>query len=1031
MTAPRQPDLLASLNGKLTLLVVVPLLALALLSAVAERYISRVGGEAMDQLRASHKESFELSRATRSVRTQMSDYARLLRHFLNTHQRSLSGIPERSSVQALPALREQASTLSTTLTDELQPIKESLEASVRSSGAENRVIELFDKRYNYIVRTARNLPRLLEILAESRHRTNEFLEAGDLDRARAQYAFEEYERERALQSTLERLTKILDGLAVSVENHIAQTAGEVVTRADKATSDAMDLSFWAASIAIAVVALAAVIIIRLAVSNPIGDLTSKMLRLAKGDVAIEIEGKGRRDEIGKMAGTLQIFKEHEEERLKIELDLAAHRDRLEELVDERTEQLERQKVEIEKALDDVQSANRLKSEFLASMSHEIRTPMNGIIGTTELLLESRLSDRQRAQASTVMTSAEALLHLINDILDFSKIESGKFELENQTFDLLSLVEDASELLAPKARHKMLDLMLRYTPGTPRFVVGDPARLRQILLNLIGNAIKFTESGHVQITVKTAVSREGADLLKFSVEDTGIGISKGKQALIFDRFTQADGSMSRCYGGTGLGLAISKELIGLMGGSLKVESEVDQGSMFWFAIPMAHAPSTAEAEASETSILKGLNLLIVDDTEASRSLLAEHLEGDSRTYAAVEDGYMALEALSRAHGEGKPFDVVILDQMMPGMNGFDLARRIRQEPNYAGTLLVMLSSGESFETIPSIDDHGIGAFMIKPTRKSHLLDTLASLQRAKVEGKAIDQFRQLVHGSAAPERLAAQALMGLHVLLVEDNRINRELARQILTKLSCEVTTAEHGQEAVALVTETSFDVILMDCQMPVMDGFEATQLIKTMIAESEIAYVPIVALTANAMKGDRERCLNAGMDAYATKPVRKKDLIELLNRWCVTRENLAARQTAKVLSVPSNRPSAGLATAIPETPVVDQACLDEMRNVMGDQFRVIIEYFLDDATDYLEQVRGGWQAGDSKAIVAAAHPLKSSSRELGMIELSDIAKLIEETARAAERGGSEIATIGPLVDQLDSCFDKARSALLTILKETA
>ncbi|MDH3661992.1 MAG: response regulator, partial [Alphaproteobacteria bacterium] len=663
----------------------------------------------------------------------------------------------------------------------------------------------------------------------------------------------------------------------------------------------------------------------------------------------------------------------------------------------------------------------------------------GIIGTTELLLESHLNNQQRAQATTAMTSAEALLHLINDILDFSKIESGKLELEACPFDLMSLAEDVAELLAPKARHKMLDLLMRYASGTPRFVVGDSARLRQILLNLVGNAIKFTETGHVQITVEAAAAGEGGRVLKFSVTDTGIGIAKDKQALIFERFAQADGSMSRRYGGTGLGLSICKELISLMGGSLQVESAVGHGSTFWFAIPLAQAPSAAVTNASDATILEDLKLLIVDDTEASRSLLSEQLEGAGRSCAAVDGGRQALEVMSQARAEGKPFDIVILDHMMPGMDGIELAGYIRQDPNYQDTVLVLLSSSAAFEATPAIHDKGIGAFMIKPTRKSQLLDTLASLQQAKADGHAVDQLRQVAHGSSAPERRAEESLSGLHVLLVEDNRINRELAKQVLTNLSCEVTTAEHGQEAVALATEASFDVILMDCQMPVMDGFEASRLIKAMIADGEIAYVPIVALTANAMKGDRERCLEAGMDDYSTKPVRKKDLIDILTRWCVVRENLAAQQAAQVLPAPVEPPPAvesvaapdASAAAAPEIPTIDQASLDDMRDVMGDQFKVILEYYLDDAANYLKEIRGGWQASDGKAIAAAAHPLKSSSRELGVFELSDIAKCIEENARQADGDDSKIPSIGPLVDQLDACFDKARSELQAILEEAA
>ena len=684
-----------------------------------------------------------------------------------------------------------------------------------------------------------------------------------------------------LKAAIDALTETAAQLKVTrqeVRNSLDTVSREALgvverTRIEAAegTSEATEWSLFALIGGI-LVALAAGAFISMRLLRPIGRLTDCMTRLATGDLAIEIVKKDRRDEIGRMEQALSVFR-----------DNAAY--------------VRDVKNDLQKALDDAQAANRLKSEFVATMSHEIRTPMNGIIGTVELLLESHLNDRQMAQASTVLHSAEALLQLINDILDFSKIESGKLDLNIGSFDLLSMVEDVAELLAPKAREKSLDLQIRYRAGTPRFVVGDSSHLRQVLINLVGNAVKFTESGHVEFRVELTDPPAGcgqADMLTFTVLDTGVGIPSDKLALIFDRFTQADGSMSRRFGGTGLGLSISKKLVELMDGSIEVESEVGKGSKFWFSIVMGRASAPADSDWTDTACLNGLKILVVDDKESSRMLLIDQLGGDDRICVAVEDGYRGLEAMSQAQIEGKPFDIVILDHIMPAMNGRELARLIRREPKHAGTILVMLSSGESFAETQSLSDQGINALLTKPTRKSRLLDTLASLQRAKDEGRSVSQLRQFANGSTPSEREAEDSLAGLRVLLVEDNRVNRELAKQLLSNLSCEVVTAENGQEAVALVGKESFNVILMDCQMPVMDGFEASRLISAMIGSGDVAKVPIVALTANAMKGDRERCLDAGMDDYATKPIRKKDLIGILTRWCVAQENWSAEQSIKI-----------------------------------------------------------------------------------------------------------------------------------------
>ncbi|MDH3661351.1 MAG: response regulator, partial [Alphaproteobacteria bacterium] len=685
-------------------------------------------------------------------------------------------------------------------------------------------------------------------------------------------------------------------------------------------------------------------------------------------------------------------------------------------------------------------ANQSKSDFLANMSHEIRTPMNGILGTSELMLDCGLDSRQQQYAETIYHSSEMLLALINDILDFSKIEAGELTLQSAPFDLLRVIEDVAELLIPKALEKMIELSVRFVPGTPRFLIGDSVRIRQILCNLIGNAIKFTESGYVLITVEQidgASKNEDSLTFRLSIKDTGIGIPEDKLDHVFGRFAQADGSTTRKYGGTGLGLAISKRLVELMGGSIGLESKVGEGSRFFFSVVLRRDADAQDSEP-DRSLLEGVKLLIVDDIEVNRKILCEQVGAVGMNYATAESGQQAMQALCDAHREGQPFEFAILDYMMPGENGVQLAERISGDPDLAETILIMLSSAA-----PEIEQNSearISSFLTKPARQMQLLDTLAALKAAKRRGRRLDEVEPISQRPSVKMQETDTALSGLRILLVEDNRVNRELIKENLGRLDCRVTTAENGKEAVAVVKEQTFDIILMDCQMPVMDGFEASRIISTMIADNEVAETPIIALTANAMQGDRERCLEAGMHDYASKPIRRKTLIDLLLRWCVTKENQAALASASNANPTAPAPRSAASPAEPVRPAedtdgmpsstaVDRELLVEARAMMGDQFPVVLEVFLEDAANYVDQIISGLAAKDEGAIATAARPLTSSSREVGAIELSKLAKAIEASALAINGGAGDLASIEPIAERLKTSFQEVRSQLEAVIAQ--
>lgn len=752
-------------------------------------------------------------------------------------------------------------------------------------------------------------------------------------------------------------------------------------------------------------------------SGKIFDIPCEIVTTQKGEMFCHTKKVPIYDENNKPQYLIGLAEDITQRR-RTEIELENYRENLENIVNERTEKL---RLAIAKA----EEANRLKSEFLATMSHEIRSPMSGVIGMAELLLDTNLNEEQQGLTKTILSSGEILLNIIEDILDFSKIEANKMELDPIAVNMLDIADDVCLLYSTKARDKALELAVRYVPGSEQFVYADPIRVRQVLGNLINNAIKFTNNGHIILTVREDFKEdlpEDKVHLIFSIEDTGIGINEKDQSIIFDKFSQANSSTTRNYGGTGLGLSICKKLIELMGGKISLKSIPGKGSVFEFHLPLTRNREEIFIQP-KPPILKNLRVMVVDDLPVIGTMVSEQLSRAGMIVDVASNGHEALIKLEKAREDGRMYDILLIDYLMPGMNGEMFARAINDEEAFRDICLIMLTAAGNPILTDEYAEKGFSAYISKPVRTNQLVKTLAIVWERYQNGYKDTLIRIDTQGLDAKQTCHKDYnLAGTRILLVEDSRLNQAFAEEVLSQLLCQVVTVSNGEEALTIIQKQNFDLVLMDCQMPVMDGFEASRQIQFLKEQGILPKnLPVIALTANAMKGDRKRCIEAGMDDYLTKPVRKNELKDKIVSW-IRHGGISMNHTT--LPVQDHLDNSASLQAV----ILDSEILNEARALLKEKFDFMLECYLEDVENYIHEIKEALARKDPEALVRPAHTIKSTSKRMGALCLSDIALEIELSAREvanSNRPGSwDNSAFGKKFEEITHVFEQTRDHLL-------
>jgi len=784
------------------------------------------------------------------------------------------------------------------------------------------------------------------------------------------------------------------------------------------------ISTVAFTLIITIVGILLTILITRKIASPVRRLALVAQDISEGNFEHEIKVNSN-DEVSDLALAFNRMLER----------LRDYRDRVQAYQHELETALEEKSVLANRATE----ASKAKSKFLANMSHEIRTPMNGVLGMAELLLTTDLTEKQHELAETILRSGETLLNVLNDVLDFSKIEAGKLELSEREFELVSLMEEVTYLFSERIHRKGLELVCRTeTPG-PLYLCGDDARLTQIINNLLGNAVKFTERGEIFVGAEVLEQRDDSVLVAFEVRDTGIGIPLPLQADIFDAFTQVDDNLTRNYGGTGLGLAICKQLCEMMGGEISLRSEPGRGCTFRFTALLKKSSAHEHTVPALESGLQNVHVLIVDDNETNRTIMLRQAVAWGMRGESAENGRRALELLRGATASGDAYDLAVLDMMMPDMTGLELARAIRSEQELECVRIVLLSSFGGEIDAHAVDEACISAHLAKPIRRKELKECLL-----RVLGKLSGTHSIGSPKGAGPTRKVGQ-FRG-RILLVEDNSVNQKVARSMLEYLGLTVDVSNNGAEAIEAVSRNMYDLILMDCQMPEMDGYSATMIIR----EKEVCQVegriPIIALTGHAMRGDSERCLAAGMDDYLSKPFSLSALLDVMKHWLpyesmpeappaaadreaavregsVKGEETQACKTGNGMDAERSAPDEDLQRRLSSLESMDGEVLECLRSVLeegqSDEVPRIIQGYLDSSIDLMENLCRAIKAGDASLMKSAAHTLISSSGSLGAAKLAELCRELQNLGLADEP--EKAVHLLPLLEEE---YSKVRETLL-------